>query len=77
MYSFKVKRFRKTPEDVKFNILQNCYLGFFIFFEFGLPNSPKVPKNISFNGICNIQNFEFIKISMLFSYVQQEYKISQ
>ena len=39
MFSFEVKRNRKTPNDVKLNSLQNGYLGFLIFSYFDPKNS--------------------------------------
>ena len=39
MFSFEVRRNRKTPNGVKLNALQNGYLGFLIFFDFDPKNS--------------------------------------
>ena len=47
MQDIKVKRNQQTPKDVKFNALQNGYLGFPKLWGF-------VPKN---------QNFDFSKIN--------------
>ena len=58
MFSFEVRRNRKTPKDVKLNALQNGYLGFSIFFGF----TPKI-QNLNFSKIIayKIRNFQVIQ----------------
>ena len=58
MFSFEVRRNRKTPNGEKSNALQNGYLVFLIFFEF----DPKT-QNLDFSKIIayKIQNFHDIK----------------
>ena len=45
MFSFEVRRNRKTPNGVKLNVLQNGYLGIVPFLDF---EPPKLTISFSF-----------------------------
>ena len=71
MFSFEVRRNRKTPNGEKSNALQNGYLVFLIFFEF----DPKT-QNLDFSKIIayKIQSFHDIKTEFILStYIHATY----